>query len=147
MSNSLACMSVIRLNNPVSVTRGQRLNRVTSLIYQSQSILNRWDYGRFYIIFFLQSFNYNNFMSYLPPYFKSNQVQIDNFHVFFFAQTDGITFIWIPLCQFVKNWMLILVLICENERQRWDASRYIKARNIAILVCPQKLQIIFPLAE
>ena len=26
-----------------------------------------------------------------------------------------------------KNWMLILVLLCENERQRWDASRYIKA--------------------
>ena len=29
-----------------------------------------------------------------------------------------------------KNWMLILVLLCENERQRWDASRYIKARSI-----------------
>ena len=27
-----------------------------------------------------------------------------------------------------KNWMLILVLLCENEHQRWDASRYIKAR-------------------
>ena len=26
-----------------------------------------------------------------------------------------------------KNWMLILVLLCENERQRWDVSRYIKA--------------------
>ena len=26
-----------------------------------------------------------------------------------------------------KNWMLILVLLCENERQRWDASQYIKA--------------------
>ena len=25
--------------------------------------------------------------------------------------------------------MLILVLLCENERQRWDASRYIKARS------------------
>ena len=24
-----------------------------------------------------------------------------------------------------KNWMLILVLLCENECQRWDASRYI----------------------
>ena len=24
----------------------------------------------------------------------------------------------------LKNWMLILVLFCENERQRWDASRY-----------------------
>ena len=80
-----------------------------------------------------------------------------------------------------KNWMLILVLLCENERQRWDASRYIKARSeaqrfyvyrdashlwrsfshnrtiilhskliitdIAILVCPRKLRIIFPLAE
>ena len=23
-----------------------------------------------------------------------------------------------------KNWMLILVVLCENERQRWDASRY-----------------------
>ena len=27
----------------------------------------------------------------------------------------------------LKNWMLILVLLCENERQRWDASQYIKA--------------------
>ena len=27
--------------------------------------------------------------------------------------------------------MLILVLLCENERQRWDASRYIKARSEA----------------
>ena len=31
-------------------------------------------------------------------------------------------------CTF-KNWMLILVLLCENECQRWDASRYIKARR------------------
>ena len=30
-----------------------------------------------------------------------------------------------------KNWMLILVLFCENERQWWDASRYIKARSEA----------------
>ena len=30
-----------------------------------------------------------------------------------------------------KNWMLILVLLCENECQRWDASRYIKARSEA----------------
>ena len=28
-----------------------------------------------------------------------------------------------------KKWMLILVLLCENERQRWDAPRYIKARS------------------
>ena len=31
----------------------------------------------------------------------------------------------------VKNWMLIFVLLCENECQRWDASRYIKARSEA----------------
>ena len=31
----------------------------------------------------------------------------------------------------VKNWMLILVLLCENESQRWGASRYIKARSEA----------------
>ena len=32
----------------------------------------------------------------------SSQIKnkIDNFHGFFFAQTDGIIFIWIPLCQF-----------------------------------------------
>ena len=30
-----------------------------------------------------------------------------------------------------KNWMLIFVLLCENECQRWDASRYIKARSEA----------------
>ena len=34
----------LRLNNPVSVTRGQRLNRVTSLIYWSQPIWTRWDF-------------------------------------------------------------------------------------------------------
>ena len=33
--------------------------------------------------------------------------------------------------RYCKNWMLILVLLCENERQRWDASRYIKARSEA----------------
>ena len=32
-------------------------------------------------------------------------------------------------CNHFKNWMLILVLLCENERQRWDASRYIRARS------------------
>ena len=26
-----------------------------------------------------------------------------------------------------QNWMLILVLLCKNERQRWDGSRSIKA--------------------
>ena len=56
-----------RLNNPVSVTRGQRLNRVTSLIIS----IDRSQFGRaeitvdFIIYFFLQSFNYNNFISYL----------------------------------------------------------------------------------
>ena len=34
-------------------------------------------------------------------------------------------------CWIFKNWMLILVLLCENEHQRWDASRYIKARSEA----------------
>ena len=29
--------------------------------------------------------------------------KIDNFHGFFFAQTDGIIFTWIPLCQFERN--------------------------------------------
>ena len=35
----------------------------------------------------------------------SSQIKnkIDNFHVFFFAQTDGITFIWIPLCLVERN--------------------------------------------
>ena len=33
-------------------------------------------------------------------------------------------------CRF-KNWMFILLLLCENERQRWDESRYIKARSEA----------------
>ena len=38
--------------------------------------------------------------------------------------------VWYKLWEGVwrfKNWMLILVLLCENERQRWDASPYIKA--------------------
>ena len=30
-----------------------------------------------------------------------------------------------------KNWMSILVLLCENECQRWDASRCIKAHSEA----------------
>ena len=55
-----------------------------------------------FIIFFLQSFNYYNFISYLPPYIIIIKYNIDNFHGFFFAQTDGITFIWIPLCQFER---------------------------------------------
>ena len=33
--------------------------------------------------------------------------------------------------EWIKNWMLILVLLCKNERQRWDASRCIKARSEA----------------
>ena len=40
-----------------------------------------------------------------PTYLlTSSQIKykIDNFHGFF-AQTDGITFIWIPLCQFEHN--------------------------------------------
>ena len=37
----------------------------------------------------------------------------------------------INLRAILKNWMLILVLLCENECQRWDASRYIKARSEA----------------
>ena len=36
----------------------------------------------------------------------------------------------LPMFSF-KNWMLILVLLCENECQRWDASRCIKARSEA----------------
>ena len=34
-------------------------------------------------------------------------------------------------CAIFKNWMLILVLLWEHERQRWDASRYIKAHSEA----------------
>ena len=48
--------SSARLNNPVSVPRGQKLNRVTSIIYWSQPIWTRWGYGRFNELF-LQSFN------------------------------------------------------------------------------------------
>ena len=35
----------------ISVTRGQRLNHVTSLMYRSQPVWTRWDYGRFYEFF------------------------------------------------------------------------------------------------
>ena len=42
-----------------------------------------------------------------------------------------ISVIYVPECNSFKNWMLILVLLCENERQRWDASRYITARSEA----------------
>ena len=27
------------------------------------------------------------------------------------------------LLSLFKNWMIIVVLLCENERQRWDASQ------------------------
>ena len=40
---------------------------------------------------------------------------------------------------FLKNWMLILVLLCENERQRWDASRYIKAKRSAFMYIVTRL--------
>ena len=33
-----------------------------------------------------------------------------------------------------RNWMLVLVLLCENERQRRDVSRYIKARRTKIKI-------------
>ena len=46
---------------------------------------------------------------------------------------------WLTSKYFVgyfKNWMLILVLLCENELQRWDTSRYIKAlQRSAALLC------------
>ena len=45
------------------------------------------------------------------------------------TQTQISRMIWFLIS--LKNWMLILVLLCENERQRWDASRYIKARYVS----------------
>ena len=46
----------------------------------------------------LQSFNYNNFIFYLPLQVKSSTKLI-----IFMGLIDGITFIWIPLCQFERN--------------------------------------------
>ena len=51
-------------------------------------------------------------------------------HVIFVKFNDIADPVW-TLNDAFKNWMLILVLLCENERQRWDASRYIKARSEA----------------
>ena len=49
-----------------------------------------------------------------------------------FSQSDNNMLLFTILhSKTLKNWMLILVLLCENERQRWDASRYIKARSEA----------------
>ena len=39
--------------SPLLICCGQRLNRVTSLIYRSQPIWLRWDYGRFYTVLIL----------------------------------------------------------------------------------------------
>ena len=94
-----------RLNNPVSVATRYRyvaerhwiellfiyLSIATNLVAMKlRSILHK----------FLQTFNYSNFISHLSPSFKSNQAQNLNFSFFFSAQTNGITFTWIPLCQF-----------------------------------------------
>ena len=73
-----------RLNNPASVSNSRTETESCYLAYlldalRLLSIL--WP--------FLQSFNYNNFISYLPPYFKSKQVQNWYFHDFFFSQTDS----------------------------------------------------------
>ena len=43
--------------------------------------------------------------------------------------------------------MLILVLLCENERQRWDASRYIKARSDYLVLILTFYAIPMPLHE
>ena len=58
-----------------------------------------------------------------------------------------------------KNWMLILVLLCSRSAFMYIVTRLISdvhfhitgpkfiITDIAILVCPRKLRIIFPLAE
>ena len=95
-----------------SVTRGQRLNRVTSLIYRS---LDNNQFGRAEIMVdFIKKICSHSTITTLFPTLPISLLQLSssqikykidtgNFHGFFFAQTDGITFIWIPLCQFERN--------------------------------------------
>ena len=101
-----------RLNNPVSVSRGQRLNRVTSLIYRSQPMLTRWDYGRFYELFWNLStktlcqryFKFKKRL--LLTYFLTlSQINSKNyhFHTFFCAQTDKAESIWKLCHQFERR--------------------------------------------
>ena len=50
--------------------------------------------------------NHSTLTTLFPTYLlTSSQIKykIDNLHGFFMAQTDGITFIWIPLCQFERR--------------------------------------------
>ena len=51
------------------ICRWQRLNRVTSLIYRSQPIWSRWDFGRFFRHFCNLSTK-NNFISNISSYFS-----------------------------------------------------------------------------
>ena len=84
-----------RLNNPVSVTvtRGQILNRVTSLIYQLQPIWTRWDYGRFYDFFKNLSTKIILFKTYFLTLSQINPKNY-HFHTFFCAHTDEVESIW-----------------------------------------------------
>ena len=85
--NSIVSINVMRikshrLNNPVSVTRGQRLNRVTSLIYRSQPIWTRWDYVRFYELFCNLSTKTTLFQTYFITLSQINSKNY-HFHTFF----------------------------------------------------------------
>ena len=53
---------------------------------------------------------------------------IFKFHLIIYCDFNVIVFSKRFPAIIFKNWMLILVPLCENERQRWDASRCIKAR-------------------
>ena len=85
LRQTLNCCTVFfiyRLNNPVSVTRGQRLNRVTSLIYWSQPIWTRWDYGRFYELFC----NHSTKTTFFQTYFLTlSQINSKNYHFHTFS--------------------------------------------------------------
>ena len=93
---------IYRLNNPVSVTRGKRLNRVTTLIYRSQPIWTRWDYGWFYELFCNLSIKTTLFQTYFLTLRQINSKNY-HFHTVYCAQTDKVESTW-KLCHRFERW-------------------------------------------
>ena len=80
--NCCTVFFIYRLNNPVSVTRGQRLNRVTSLIYRSQPIWTCWDNSRFYELFC----NHSTKTTFFQTYFLTlSEINYKNYHFHTFS--------------------------------------------------------------
>ena len=73
---------------------------------RSDDFRHQWPLTEITVHFMNFFCNHSNITTLFPTYLlPSSQIKykIDNFRGFFFAQTNGITFIWIPLCQFKRR--------------------------------------------